>query len=80
VGSTTSSVETEVIPRLVGIGIGSSYLGDHMSGPPSPSKISMLVKTARGAAGRGAGGGGEVVGAGEGMGGRKQKSTLSPHI
>ena len=62
VGSTTSSVGTEVIPRLVGIDIGSSYLAGHMSSPPSPSKTSMLVKTSGGATGTGAGGGEEVVG------------------
>jgi len=40
----------------------------------------MRVKTSGGAAGTGAGGGREVVGAGVGMGGGKQKSTFSPHI
>jgi len=38
------------------------------------------VKTSGGAAGTGAGGGGEVVGARVGMGGGKQKSTFSSHI
>jgi len=40
----------------------------------------MLMKLLGGATGAGAGGGGEVTGAGAGMGGRKQKSTLFPHI
>jgi len=69
-----------VIPRLVGIGTESSYLVGHMSGPPSLSKTSMPVKIAGGTTGTGAGGGRGVVGAGESMGGGKQKSTLSPHI
>jgi len=38
------------------------------------------MKLLAGAAGIGAGGGGEVAGAGIGMGGGKQKSTISPHI
>jgi len=79
VGSTTSSVEIEVIPRLVGIGKGASYRMGHMQGPPSPSKTSMLAGTSRGAIGIGVGGGRGVVGAGEGMGGGKHKFTLS-HI
>ena len=51
-----------------------------MSGHPSPSKTSMLAKTSGGAIGTGAGGGGELASAEEGMGGGKQKFTLSPHI
>jgi len=51
-----------------------------MKGPPSPSKTSMLVKTSGGTTATGATGGGEGVGAEDGMGGGKQKSTIFPHI
>jgi len=43
----------------------------HISDPPLPSKTSMLGRIFGGAAGTGAEGGGEVVGAGVGMGGGK---------
>ena len=51
-----------------------------MLGPLSPSKSSMLVKTSGGMTGTGIGGGGEVVGADDGIGEGKQKSTHSLHI
>jgi len=40
----------------------------------------MLMKLVGGATGTGTRGGGEVAGAGIGMEGGKQKSTISPHI
>jgi len=54
----------------------------HMQGPPSPtpSKTLMLATTSAGTTGTGAAGGGEVADAEDGMGGGKQKSTISPHI
>ena len=95
-GSKTSPVVVEGISRLVGIDAEVAYLGGHISGPPSPSKTSRQVEIkgetagigagggvgegAGGGVGEGARGGEEVVGAGVGMGGGKQKSTLSPHI
>jgi len=43
-------------------------------------KTSILETTSGGIVGIGAAGGGEVTGTEDGMGGGKQKSTLSPHI
>jgi len=68
-----------VVSKLVGIGKGVSYRMGHMQGPPSPLKTSMLAGTSGGATGTCAGGGGEVIGAGEGMG-AESRNPPSFHI
>jgi len=69
-----------VITKLVGISRGASYFVDYIQGPPSPSKTLILETTLGRTVCIGTAGGGELIGAEDGMGGGEQKSTLSPHI
>ena len=68
-------------PKASGIGGGTSCRTvGHIRSPPSLSKTLILETTSGGPVGIGCVGGVEVIGAEDGMGGEKQKSTLSPHI
>jgi len=79
-GSTTSTVQTEVIPKPAGIGGGAlcKSMG-HIEDLLLPSKTTFPGAALGGTVCTGALGSEGLAGNGNGMGGGKQKSTIFPH-
>ena len=79
-GCTTSPIQAKVIPRLVGIDtVISEGFGYCIREPPSPLNTMISGLVAGGTVCMGTIGGEKIVVSRGGVGGGKQKSTLSPH-